>query len=231
MSVKIIKNLTSGPAVVIPIADIGRTIPIADFTIPIEDYSIWAASVDVITEINADKILLNNGTATLSKAESLRFIKVPDLLIVGTNKAINEIAITGAGQSLVFDGNGKATLDIPGGGGGGDNSSTYSWSENATNPWLKTGSNSFIIVAKIRFKGSTAVGTPTAIKAVGLRSTIKIFDFTNSLTIAEGGNTSTTSVIFDLGTISNIPTGEAVFEVQLKKNGGEAKMSALSLDF
>jgi len=48
---------------------------------------------------------------------------------------------------------------------------------------------------------------------------VKVFDATNALDIAEIlGITNTTDTIFDMGAVSNLPTGQAIFEVQLRND-------------
>ena len=82
--------------------------------------------------------------------------------------------------------------------------------------------NNYVIVGRFAFRGTTILGTPTNIKAVVVMSganpgDIKIFDVTNSLQIVEKtGISNTTVAIIDLGALSNLPTGEAMFELQLR---------------
>ncbi len=53
---------------------------------------------------------------------------------------------------------------------------------------------------------------------------IRVYDVTNSQVICEKIDiTSGTPVVIDLGTISNLPTGAAVWEVQLLGTGGGSK--------
>ena len=49
---------------------------------------------------------------------------------------------------------------------------------------------------------------------------IRIFDFTNNNTVAEATGSSVNEAIIDLGTISNVPAGRSIFEIQVKKTGG-----------
>jgi len=78
---KIIKNLTAANVV---INDAGVTIPASStYTIPEFDYLLWAQSNDFVTEVNANKLIINNGLFDLTKAETLYFIKYPD---VATNQ-------------------------------------------------------------------------------------------------------------------------------------------------
>ncbi len=94
-------------------------------------------------------------------------------------------------------------------------------------PKFTTSSESYVSAGIFVFQGTTALGTPTNIKAIGSKDAsptawdVRIFDLTNTLEIAElTGSSSTTPELVDLGTLSNLPTGIAMFEVQLKRTGG-----------
>jgi hypothetical protein len=53
--------------------------------------------------------------------------------------------------------------------------------------------------------------------AIGGTGQVRIYDTTNSLVIAESAIFSSTSaIIIDFGVISNLPIGQAIFELQLK---------------
>ena len=81
------------------------------------------------------------------------------------------------------------------------------------------------IADRFIFKGTTALGTPTNIKAIlhingATDGSIRIYDVTNAQTICElTGFTEANPTIKDLGTLSNLPAGEALFEIQLKRTG------------
>ena len=97
----------------------------------------------------------------------------------------------------------------------------------------------YTIVSKFIFKGTTILGTPSKIKLIAHVKTaikpgdIRIYDVTNATVIGEvTGIANTSSVIVDLGTLSNLPTGESIFEVQLKDpSGDEIRVSALIIEF
>ena len=52
---------------------------------------------------------------------------------------------------------------------------------------------------------------------------IRVYDATNSLVIADANFANSSSTVNSLGTLSNLPTGPAIFEIQAKKNGGNGK--------
>jgi len=90
----------------------------------------------------------------------------------------------------------------------------------------ETKSATYETVAAFIFEGSAALAAITSIKAIAsadgsTSADIRIFDATNSLVIADlTGFTNATPEIIDLGSISNVPTGEALFELQLLRDGG-----------
>ena len=92
-------------------------------------------------------------------------------------------------------------------------------------PFINVVSLSYVPIVRWIYPGSDNVGDISAIKAlchvVSGSMSIRVFDFTNSLTICEKTGISNTSPTFhDLGAISNLPTGQAVFEIHVKGSGG-----------
>ena len=90
-----------------------------------------------------------------------------------------------------------------------------------------TTSNTYVKAQGFIFAGSNSVGPPTSIKALSkvsnasLTGDVRIQDVTNSLTICEvTGIADTTYTIKDLGTISNVPAAESIWEIQLRHPGG-----------
>lgn len=87
---------------------------------------------------------------------------------------------------------------------------------------LLTASNNYAVIARFKFRGTTVLGTPSNIEAIinvngANPGDIKIFDFTNSLDIAEKtGIANIVPQIVDLGALSNLPAGPAIFELQLR---------------
>jgi len=70
---KILKNQT-GSAV--SISDTGITVPASgNYTIPPQDYNLWAASSDVITEIGDGTLVVNDGSEDLSISDGVDLIK------------------------------------------------------------------------------------------------------------------------------------------------------------
>jgi hypothetical protein len=87
---------------------------------------------------------------------------------------------------------------------------------------------SWAVVSDFVFRGTTARGTPSAIKAiahvgdVAESGQIRIYDYTNSQVICTvTGITSLTKTLYNLGTLSNLPAGEAIFEIQMQTTAGK----------
>lgn len=108
-------------------------------------------------------------------------------------------------------------------------------------PYFDTNSTSYQEACAFIFPGTTAIGTPTKIQAIFYRISgaagtgeIRILDVTNSLVIAEltGVNTgSGVETIQDLGVISNLPAAEAIFEVQIRRQGGGSTWAVAAAEF
>jgi len=114
------------------------------------------------------------------------------------------------------------------GGGGG----FAPWRVGYANDAAETTATSYAIVSELIFAGTTMLGTPTEIKAIlemtgATNMDIRIFDVTNALVIVEKlGNVVPIPTIVDLGALSNLPTGEAIWEVQLRRTGGTGSSRA-----
>ena len=61
--------------------------------------------------------------------------------------------------------------------------------------------------------------------------TVKIYDATNAQTIAEATSSGTDMQILSLGTISNLPSGNAQFEIQAKGSAGGGNIYCLTLQY
>ena len=70
---KILDNTTGAP---INVGDTGVTVDnVTNYTIPPTDYPLWAASSDIITEIGAGNIVVNDGSFDLSISDGTDLIK------------------------------------------------------------------------------------------------------------------------------------------------------------
>jgi hypothetical protein len=70
---KILKNQTVGG---ISIIDTGVTVPgSGQYTIPAQDYLLWAASSNIVTQVGAGNIVVNDGSTDLSISDGIDLIK------------------------------------------------------------------------------------------------------------------------------------------------------------
>jgi hypothetical protein len=70
---KILKNTTGSP---ISIADTGITIPAGgSYTIPAQDYLLWANSSNIVTPVGTGSIVVNDGSSDLSASFGMDLIK------------------------------------------------------------------------------------------------------------------------------------------------------------
>lgn len=104
--------------------------------------------------------------------------------------------------------------------------------QSSSSPYISVNSSTYSTVSSFIYAGSSSIFSPSQIKAVlsgtnaPTTGAIRIQDLTNNLTIAEvtGANPGTTSVIIDLGLVSNLPSTEAIFEVQVLKSSGPGSL-------
>jgi len=92
---------------------------------------------------------------------------------------------------------------------------------------LETISGTYLEVGTFIWPGSDKVGTPTMLEVVGAVSNvsasadIRIYDVDNGNTIAEVlGSSALYPTIVDLGTISNVTTDEALWQIQVRRATG-----------
>lgn len=123
----------------------------------------------------------------------------------------------------------------------GNSSIDFIFNDNGDSPFSIFGnSNNYVTQGNFIFDGSTNRGTPTSIKFFGTcsngskTSDMRIRDITNNATICELlntiGNNGVVAAIWDLGALSNISTGQAVWEIQVRKSASDGdKCNAYSL--
>ena len=82
------------------------------------------------------------------------------------------------------------------------------------------------------YEGSDTIGTIKKISGIGYMDSgvtnfsIKLYDKTNGLIIAESSFTDTTESILSITPINNVPTGQALIEILVKKTGGNGNQKA-----
>lgn len=100
----------------------------------------------------------------------------------------------------------------------------------------KIGNQTYTAIAHMIWRGSTSLGTPSNVRVKARRSggssdyDIRLYDVTNALQIAEvTAQVNDVFAIIDLGTLSNISAGEAMWEVQGKVGDGstEGRLAAV----
>lgn len=102
-----------------------------------------------------------------------------------------------------------------------------------------TNNTSYENLVSFIYWGTANGGSLTALKGIMYKNpnvtsySARIYDITNDLVIAEvTGLSNDTAAIIDFGAISNLPTGNAIFEIQMFRTGGGAKyvyMDSISL--
>ena len=111
-----------------------------------------------------------------------------------------------------------------------------------TFPQLVTNSTSWMTVGHFGYEGSDILGIPTKIKIIagiidaGAVAGVRVYDLTNVLQIAKSLTITDDYPDFcDIGTLTNVSTGAAVWGVQVKKVSGnpsdEVAAGSLALKF
>ena len=107
-------------------------------------------------------------------------------------------------------------------------------------PYFQVNVTSYQIAKRFIFRGTTEMGVPTNIKAIAWRASgggsvsIRIYDVTNVLVICEAtGIADAVATIQDMGALSNLPVGEAIWEYQMTVSAGgtRARTSALEIQW
>lgn len=116
--------------------------------------------------------------------------------------------------------------------------------DNSTGAPFSTSSTTYVNVASFVYRGVTVDNPITSILAIVSTSggffifqpfgQVRVIDFTNgSAVIAESAifPPSSSPTIIDLGTISNLPTGQAIFQIQIRRPyiTGNANISAMQI--
>ena len=120
----------------------------------------------------------------------------------------------------------------------GDDASVIGYTYgNNSDPFVKTTSTSYAIVSSIVYAGSANSFSPSEILVIlnnantSGRVAARIFDVTNGLQICEitNINPGTVKTIYNMGTLSNIPSAAAIWEVQLKRDSGTGAVEIYGL--
>jgi predicted deacylase len=98
-----------------------------------------------------------------------------------------------------------------------------------------TNATTYEVVGQFIFAGSAVTGTVTKINSLLRRNgaatsvSLRVYDVTNAQVIAEitGVTNLNADLITDIGAISNVPVGEAKFEIQVLRVGGPAGARAI----
>jgi len=109
------------------------------------------------------------------------------------------------------------------------------------NPFVAITTGSYATLCYLPFRGSSLLGTPTAIYVLVWANTatptpnfdVRLYDSTNSLVIAEALNitTSLTPVYLPLGAISNVPSSDAILVIQGRANSNAGRLAFFNMRF
>jgi hypothetical protein len=102
------------------------------------------------------------------------------------------------------------------------------------NPYMVISSSTFKTFAAFVYEGSN-VHPVTEIMAIGSRTGtsgtvyLRLYDVTNSLEIAQVTWTTVDQQIITSSSLSNLPTGQAIFEIQAREDGSNGRLWSFQL--
>ena len=183
-------------------------------------------------QTNGNLILSNANTTTLSQTSTVdRVINLPD-----SDGTLMLKTLTTKGDLLGH--NGSIDVRVPVGANDyvltadSTQSSGWKWASPSVNLISLsfgmssfTDNTSYTTLSVFIFPGSTSFDISAA-KVVSRMDSgptsydIRIQDITNALTVATANFTNLLDEINDMGTLSNLPVAESIFEIQIKRNGG-----------
>jgi len=111
---------------------------------------------------------------------------------------------------------------------------TYLLYDSLSKPYLEMGDSSYYTMAAFIYDGSDTYPI-SELKAVVSRagssgtSYLRIYDVTNNKTIAEATFTSSSQHIITDSSLTNVPTGQAIFEIQGKSPNDSGRYWAIQL--
>jgi hypothetical protein len=111
---------------------------------------------------------------------------------------------------------------------------TYVLTDADNNPYMVISSSTFKTFAAFVYEGSN-VHPVTEIMAIGSRTGtsgtvyLRLYDVTNSLEIAQVTWTTVDQQIITSSSLSNLPTGQAIFEIQAREDGSNGRLWSFQL--
>ena len=184
--------------------------------------------------ISDGTFIINDGTNDLSIADALEHTKdVTNFEMIKNFSDLPEIQPIEPGKVLQgVDSTSAIWVELQNSfGGSGGNLVSFSYSSGTKSfGALKTDKTTWKLLASFIYDGSTLSGTPENFKILawnkdaGKTSYIKLYDYTNDNDIAEITITNNTRQIHITNTISNLPTGRAIFEIHGKSQEDRKKV-------
>ena len=211
------------------------------YELQIHEEMTWAYDSDVQSDIDAGNLIVNDGTSDITDTiEAKAFLKLVQ------NGDATRILNTKVDDANNADKKGLTYNSTSG-------NLEYNLSRtmfelsfaNEAQFYLIAEETTYEILVNYLFRGTDVIGSPDAIKMIATTTgsigglDVRIYDVTNSLVICEKlGFLAAVDQVFeivDLGTLSNLPTSSAIFELQVKLQidgaGKRGWISALSMEW
>lgn len=105
-----------------------------------------------------------------------------------------------------------------------------------SNPYVTTASTTWVVLARFYYQGSDVIGAISKINVVAAVvsgagfGSFQLYDATNLQTVAQAVDIITGAAFasYDVGTVSNIPTGPAIFEIRGARSAGPSSTVGFS---
>ena len=173
-----------------------------------------AGRVIILWNVGSSQVVLKKQSVSSTAAN--RFALATDIALVPNGSLFLQYDATSSRW--------RVSGNAAGGGGGTYNVSFGLFAASVS--YIEVSSLAYADVSIFRFPGTT-LASIISVKAIFSVLAdgpidVRLFDLTNATTIAEVLSlaVTTTPIIYDLGTVSNTPTGEAIIAIQLRKIGG-----------
>lgn len=173
--------------------------------------------------VTSGDITINNGIVDLSIEDALEFLTPSSIYDIPKNiTQFPEVPTLETGKLLKAQDSTSCIWIEPKFGGTGGN--VYSFGDQ-NQPGIQVKSTSWYVIGQLIFRGGDELGIPTGFKTIVTMESastigqIRLYDYTNGQVICSIPDiTNIVPAIRETNVLNNIPTGQAIFEIQAITN-------------
>jgi hypothetical protein len=206
-------------------------------------YRIWCETEQAYVYEWADTVPTEcpNDAGHTIDTDKIAFVKSKGKIKIGSDEGPTLALVSPDGnieKEVAVDNDGNFNLGDKGVKVGGTNELSVAFTDQ-TKAYVKRSNSSYGTMCYFLFNGTDKLSTPTAIKIIAWNKTnnknysVRVVRQDTGDVIAELVNADNNEVeIKDLGTLSNLPTGPTIFEIQGKTDsGGECRLAFMTISF